>query len=477
MLKRTGDFWIDLGIVAFWRQSHSSVGTVHMTNDSLVASNNELTLTLSDASLTISGRSEKTAEGFLARQVKRLRDDSWTKTRKGKWWWSGLMNFFFSQQTNPDSFLLTPHQLVVRQRAKWKIGTCDFCGSSEVKVKPAGTTENPFMVVPNKMGNFYSNLKGEILICVNCVFSTKFSPKGLFFTISIQDQRIIAFCFEASSLIALDRAYNFLSRLMVEGETYRNFRCIPSQYPMETFAVFLAQVEQEITARNELAQALGELNLVHIISMVRKGKTTSVERYYVLPNLPSLFDLTHECQWSSKGRTINALYETLRRMFFKQGRKFNTAIRESFCLELLNLRPISATVENFVYERMKESMFDGFYKISLIKLIEVYYVRFLGMDSSTIMMTRNLGEAIGSLAYKTEEKSLLFSLRSCRSHKDVLAFFEQVAIRYMDQTPPDGDLRSLLTELDQSNWREYKSLISIYAALKYSEMERKVKGA
>lgn len=473
VLRRTEDFWIDLGIVSLWRHSASVIPDRSPANGSIVASNKSLTLTLSDKLLVVAGKSQRIVEQFLVGQLQRLRADSWVKTRKGKWWWSPFANFFFAQQTDPNRFLLTPRQLVERQRGKWRTGTCDFCGSSDLSTKPVGTSENPFMVVPERMSNFYSNLRGEMRICENCVLASRFSPDGLFYT--IEDQRMLGFCFESTSLVALDRAYPLLSRLMAEKERYRNFKItkgsVPPQYPMETFASFLVEVEQEIGNQEGAREELDQLNLVHIFSMERSGKTTSLERYYALPNLPALFDLAHGCEWvSSQGKKFNALAETLRPMFFIQGNRKNTVLREAFCSDLLRMRTVSYVIEDFIYQSMNEGkVLGGFYNINIHKLVETYLVGFLGMDSNVIRLTRTLGETIGDFAHESENKSILYSLRSCRNHEDLLAFFEQLLVRYTDQARRYGDVRSLLSEISKSNWREYKSLIAIFAALRYSE--------
>lgn len=429
-------------------------------------------MTLSESDLVIHSISQKDIEDFLAEQIKRLRQDYWVKTRKGKWWWSYIANYFFAQQTNPDQFLLTPSKLLKLQRSKWRVGTCDFCNRTNLKTKAAGTTENPFMVVPERMSSFYSNLQGKISICENCTFATKFSPKSLFFTINFQDQRLLAFCFEAPGLVSLDRAYLAMSRLITESESYRNFKCLPTAYPMETFASFLTQLQQEIAVKRKMTNLIDQLNVVHIISMIRSGKTTTVERYYVLPNLPRLLELVNLCQWDSREKTYNALAEILKIMFYKQGNKFNSVPREAFCFDLFNMRPISQVLENFVYERLGESeRFTRFYAINLYKLIRSYYIGFLNMDENIIKVTRGIGEALAELAHSEDHKSLLFSLRSCRNHEDVLAFFEQILTRYTPQGNSYSEVPFLLKALDKSNWREYKCLMSIYAALKYSELE------
>jgi hypothetical protein len=472
LLNRTGDFWIDMGIVAFWRQSAPALGDINFNGDLLSVQNKDINLKLSDSSLIVSSSSKPNLENFLSDELARLRNDYWRKTRKGNWWWSPLANYFFSHLNKPEQLLSTPDQFILTQHGKWKLDLCDFCGRDDVQTKAAGATENPFMVVPGRMSNFYSNLQGEIRICAYCALATRFSLNGLLFTMNFRDQRLLAFCFEAGGLISLDRAYHAISRLVVEKEDYRNFKCMPTQYPMETFAGFLVRLEGELIKQQTPVDPFPEVNAVHIFSLVRAGKTTSVERYYSLPNLPRLFDIARDCRWSSQDRTYNALGETMSKMFFKQGNKFNTIPRELFCLELFNLRSISSSLEDFLYQWMKEEAetLGVFYGINIYKLVQEFCIKFLAMDPSVIRVTKSLGESVGNLAHEESQKSLLFSLRSCRNYEDVLAFFEQVLTRYIDKAGLFRELNSMLSALDQSNWKEYKSLISIYAALKFSEM-------
>ena len=349
--QRTGDFWIDLGIVCLWKQFSSVANSVSQIEGGVLATDKNLTVKLTEDYVEVKTTSAKELCEFIQKQFDILHDRYWIRTKKGKQWWSPLANYYFAHLNGPNKLLINPLKLTKAQKTKWRKGDCDFCNRIDVDAKIAGTTEHPFLVVPNRMTNFYSNLRGRFRICLACTLATKFALGGLFFTIDIKEGRLLAFCFESSSLLHLDRAYGVLSRLLIEGDPNKNFKSLPTQFPAETFAIYLVELQQELDRRSQVdLDLLKQLNVVHIFSLTRAGKTTSIDRYYVMPNLPRLFDLARQCQWSSDERTYNALAELLRIMYFRHGNKFDTSLRELFCSALINFNSISGILEDFIYE-------------------------------------------------------------------------------------------------------------------------------
>lgn len=98
------------------------------------------------------------------------------------------------------------------------------------------------------------------------------------------------------------------------------------------------------------------------------------------------------------------------------------------------------------------------------------------MDAAIIGTTKALGDAVGESAQAHDDKSLLYTLRSCRNQSDLLSFFEQMLTRYIGESSNLRQLEALIAKIDALNWRDYKSLISIFAALKYSSLEVQKKG-
>jgi len=94
----------------------------------------------------------------------------------------------------------------------------------------------------------------------------------------------------------------------------------------------------------------------------------------------------------------------------------------------------------------------------------------MNMDSDQLNVTKKIGDMVGALAAQTDNKSLLYNLRSIGNRDNLLAFLNQLLIRYIEDIKPERRiLETLLAEVDNTNWHLYKSLIGIYSALRYVE--------
>jgi hypothetical protein len=96
------------------------------------------------------------------------------------------------------------------------------------------------------------------------------------------------------------------------------------------------------------------------------------------------------------------------------------------------------------------------------------------MDSNQLRVARQFGDLIGHLAKASDNKSLLYNLRSIGNLENLLSFFHQLLVRYVDNIKPDKrTFETLLYEIDNTNWFTYKSLIGIFSVLKYTETKSK----
>ncbi len=399
-----------------------------------------------------------------------------SKKGREKWDRQGL---FFSAVTQRRLFF-EPPRLDVRRNRSIK---CAFCGSERFAIKQSGATNQPLIANPGKFSSFYSNFRGDIKICEMCNFVSKFSPLCIFYGIS--KKLLTAIIFESNDLRDLDSVLKEFSEISTGSDGYRNFRSTLgfTRYPLETFLDFLFSIIQGIERKKDLEglnlMIKGLISKVHIIQGTL-GKVLSLDKYYVIPNLPRVLDFISMCRWLSRNqRMYNSMLETAKWLVLKRKREkdTDTTVREEFARRIIYNTDATDLIEDFLISRVEDERLNQFVRINLDKFIKMYSLNVLDLDSNQLKLAKLLGNMVGNLAAK-QEKSLLYNLRSIGNLESFIEFFHRLLVRYPDEInrfelkdkPSNNDFDNLLTALDNTNWRTYKSLIGIYSALKFSEV-------
>lgn len=484
-LRRTGDFWIDMGLIGLWRTitARGSQNPIKVNNEFRVNvliddlyddGKVGISAVLSSTSLTIHYADDERLDEELVNALESIKPNYFDKTKQGKQGWQKLGRIFFKNQ-DPKTFFELPTKIAEKKKTKWKIGTCDFCGIEKRNIKQAGAGEHLMLVVPGKFSSFYSNLRGDTKICNWCAFASKFSPLRLFYATS--KNSITAIAFEANDLLDLLNMFNYFSNLFAQSDWYRNFPRILqyTQYPLETFLDFLfaaileIEKKQDLQGKNLLEGGL--ISNIHIIQ-ASSGQGLSIDRYYVIPNTPRVFDFISLCNWFNKSQqSYNSLSETAKILISKQGANVETIMREEFSRRLFYNKDVGDLLEEFLMRQIgKKSNIKYFAALNIDKFIIMYTLNQMGMDSHQLNVAKRLGGLIGQLA--SDNKSLLYNLRSVGNLGGLLAFFNHLLVRYIDDIKPEPrEFEVLLSEIDNTNWFTYKSLIGIFSVLKYTELQ------
>lgn len=488
-LRRTGDFWIDMGLIGLWRAMVArskgnpvKIGDGFRTDillDDLYGDGKVgINATLSHTGLTLQYIDNETLDKELANALESIKSNYFGKAKTGRMWWQRLGLFFFKNQ-DPETFFELPTKIAGKKKTKWKVGTCDFCGMEKRNIKQAGAGEHLMVVVPGKFSSFYSNLRGDTKICNWCAFASKFAPLRLFYTTS--KNSITGIAFEANDLLDLLSIFNYFSNLLAQSEWYRNFPSILryTQYPLETFLDFLfaaileMEKKRDLEGKNLLESGL--ISNVHIIQ-ASSGQGLSIDRYYVIPNIPKVFDFISACNWLDKNqRSYNSLFETAKILVSRQGTDGEYVMCEEFSRRLFYTRDVSGLLEEFLIQQIgKKSNMQSSAAFNIDKFITMHTLNQMGMDSHQLNVAKQLGGLIGQLASDTDNKSLLYNLRSVGNLSSLLAFFNHLLVRYMDDIKPRRqDFETLVGEIDNTNWFTYKSLIGIFSVLRYTELQTK----
>lgn len=492
ILRRTGDFWIDLGLIGLWRtliarSKHNPVRTeegldaqIILEEDDLIEDNAKtgLSVMLSSTLLSLKYEDDKILNQELSIALDSIKPNYLGKSKTERIWWQSLGRMFFSNQ-NPTVFFELPTRIINTQKGKWPVGVCDFCGTSQRFVKKAGAGTHPLVVVPGKFSSFYSNLIGDTKICNWCSFATKFSPLRLFYV--IKGKSLTAIAMEAATLTDLSETLVNFSRLFAQSERNRNFSSVLNytKYPLEGFLDFLFATIQEIEKKRDLQGRSilksGIISKVHVIQGT-SGQGLSIDGYYVIPNMPKVFDFISSCQWLSKGQKLyNCLFETAKSLTTRKGADVDTVSREEFARRLFYNKDISDLFEEFLISNLGVKFpLKFFVLLNIDKFIPLYVLNQMGMDSYQLGIAREIGHIIGELSAQYDQKSLLYNLRSLGNLDSLIAFINQLLVRYIDDIKQHTrPFRTLLDQINNMNWYTYKSLIGIYAALKYAELKYK----
>lgn len=436
--KRTGFWWTDLGIVALYESLCS------------LCSAQNIRVALEPASLIVEGEKEA-IQGVIRRAQESLKDEVWGETKKGKMWWKGSGSFFFRQYRGPDALPIAHDKL-----KKGKSGVCDFCGSRE-KVRPVGTSENPLMVVPDRMITFYSYGRSSVDMCWKCTFASAYAHKGIFF--HLHGDVINIFAPEGTDLRDLQRTLRLLGRLRVE--TPKGF--INAQYPLEDFLGFIIQMWNQCKGV-ELTNAMSGRRF-HVLQAKRAGKSVSINYYYVIPDISRLLFLLNEV-----GENLPLMAGNF---YVQRARGVDTLCREELSRRMLWGRGISDVVEDFLYMTLEGWLKRYFYN-SCERVIYDYEEKVIKTEPNLLENCKSLGKMLGKLSADKNDKDILYALRSVRNLDDLLATFHRIFTRYAEEIKIYvKGFEEILREINDKNWKKYKSLIGIWAVLGYrGEVEK-----
>lgn len=474
VFRRTANPWIDLGIASIWLYlSH-----IYKSNETETEQGREIrthgsVITLDGEKLKISGEEGSVLE-ILRDANEHLKAQLLRDTEKGTKAWTGLASFLYRQHKPPAPLL--PFEKITTS-TKWSNDVCDYCGY-EGKTRPAGTSEYPLIVTSDKMSTFYSSLKGKIRICPSCYFASHFAPLKVLYSIGRNFTTLNMLVMEAQDLVALARSLIPFGDLFVRGQPAGNFEpaLAYTQHPMETFLSFLITAYKEKGKRAEILEAAAASRFHILTAEHEKGsRTVLITRHEVIPNPASLFQVIEATLWTDRTAARKehfSLQDSLNQLFFAAQQ--DTAPREEAARRIINRRQVSDVVENYLYKAIltEQGSVSAFGALSIRIFLDHYEKKVIGMDWRILESCRTLGDILGNLSARRGDKDPIYMLRSSRNLDDLLDGFQRVMIRHADELEPKPGRRNIdeiLSGINESNWKTYRSLIGIYAVLRYIE--------
>ena len=353
---------------------------------------------------------------------------------------------------------------------------CDLCGEKAPLTK-AKMWNYPFVVEPGKFANFYPGLKRELRLCPTCAVAGLAAYLGWLWCAQGQDALHI-FCFhgDLADLERLQREVFDSLRLEEEG------RNVPlafyGPYLHETVLGLLlrlfslvrrnSQEAEKLSseARKLLAQLLGAEEkpairpLVLYVVTGKPGKAFNMQSFKEFSRLAALYRLYEAFLSVLPSKRSQEILENVFRQFQKrEGRGYNTIWREKIAASVLDFDDPLPFVEDFLYEGAEKRPLV----FNTLEVFEVYLKEVLNMDAQLLKVIRGFGYTLGFNAQRENEMGLLYALRNAKNLDEFFRVLNDIQYR-LGLTIPEDMLAVEPGEIIKgSPWRRVKTLLSIYA--------------
>lgn len=347
---------------------------------------------------------------------------------------------------------------------------CDFSGELFAKTTNITGMNYPFMTGNSGELNFSSHLKKKLNIASLYDFISTFSFYNLYYL--LQDDLKHYFVLYDSDL---QKLYEFLYTIQQDATQinkidYNNFKTeiVGSIYENESLFNFLISIYQQVKQRLEIDKLFENLVTKSVFTLSNDGNIfRDVKEYCSLSTLFSLFDSFSALEDDENSYYEHFLYMIGRFTKLLDKGKYDTTYRNKLCGEILAFKSPYKTIESFLSEvKLKEKVKKGIPYLD--KIITIYNNKIQNhMNTKTEMveMCKSLGQQIGKYCNEANngsgDKGILFSIRNAKNRTEFLNVLVEIQFRIDKQY---YNVENFLKEiLESKDWEEYKSLVSIFA--------------
>lgn len=344
---------------------------------------------------------------------------------------------------------------------------CDFSGKHYKKIDKINGMNYPFLTSMTGEINFASQLQLKPNISSLYSFVSLFSFYNLNFLMQLNEKGKLKdahyFVLYDNNLKDLESFYDVIV-VNIGSLTKPDFcsfetQIIGTQYESESFFNFLLSVYVQVNQRIDRDKRRGILLKKSVFTLSNDGNIfRDVKEYTSLNALFELFDCFADN--GTDERSYREPFLNFVRYFNKRldSGKYDTTWRNRLCSDILSFRSILKTVEWFMGEvKMKEDIGNI---IFLDKIIEIYNSKTQKiMKAEMVDICKAVGNRIGAYCRENDDKGILFSIRNAKSRTEFLNVLAETQFR---TEVSYGE--TFFKELpDNSQWEEYKALVSIFA--------------
>jgi len=162
----------------------------------------------------------------------------------------------------------------------------------------------------------------------------------------------------------------------------------------------------------------------------------------------------------------------------------DTRLLEEAAKAIVGRLPVEQSLESRIYVVMDElrgdpKVAERFFGLAFREFLQTYYEEVKDMAADLLPASQSVGETLGQLVKVTDDRSILYNLRNARNLDDLLEVLSRVIVRHSDVFIAGevelwrNNVRQLVELIDNSNWRRVRSLLGIYAGLRFIELSSK----
>lgn len=352
---------------------------------------------------------------------------------------------------------------------------CSFSGKGYKLTGTVTGMDYPFLTGKSGELNFSSFLEGKPQLSTLYSFIALFSFYNLNYL--LQGDMKHYFVLYDNNLESLSEFLNsiLLNVEQVSKPDWSSFETeiIGTEYESEALFNFLLSIYSQLKSNFEEDEyAKKNLFTKSVFTLSNDGNIfRDVKEYTSLTNLFNLFE-TFE-----SGEKDQSYYTHFKNfvMHFTQrldSGKYDTTWRDKLCYAILNFRSVASIVENYLGEvKVKEEKGSVPY---LDKILIIYNQKTNNkMNTDLVKLCQNIGINIGIYSHAEKDRSCLYSLRNAKSRVEFLKALELIQFRIMESDKVANQYKTknyfeFFTSLpDGKDWEEMKSMVSIFSMNSY----------
>ncbi len=409
--------------------------------------------------------------------------------------WAYPINFFIKVsgkaskiKINDIEYPTHPPKFELKLKLSKKEEPCDICWET-APLTEAKMWMYPFIVDPEKFGNFYSgNLRG-LKLCARCALAGLAGYLGWLW--KAQGGNVLHFFIFHSELREMKRLHEEVLRPLMKETCAEKGGSAPTEFAgpyihettlgllLALFAHIHQSYQLNESARKLLADLLGaSATSVSTIPIILYAITGTAERAFNMQmvkefsKLQSLYRLYEE--WLEVLKNVKGVYNPHRQLvqilgqfWAQQGQNQETIWRDRIAQAILEFSDPLPFIEQFLFEiKAKEDKPRPFIKGTL-EVFNHYLREVIGMDEKFQQNLKKLGESLGKNVYQNNEMGLLYALRNAKNPEDFYRVLNDVQFRLKITIPEELLKIEKGEKIAGMPWVRIKTLLSIYAMNSY----------
>lgn len=366
----------------------------------------------------------------------------------------------------------TPSSLLLFDIQKFKNNKygCDFCGRNDILVDNIKTTYYPFIASLNKYKNFHSNFNLGTHICLMCAVSSfmVFTSmpylglsdfKSLFFALPIirasGDDKSIWKLLETKSDISVLNKFSNFSKSLTGSEFHAFIKLI----------IFIDNQIRVVENEKKWASEKDIVAWEEMSWLIGYAGEKIIKNLYTYEDTKKIFDLIKELDFD--------LSIFLNNFRIKVSDQEINYYENEISRKIMYMENINQAIELFFINVHHQNSIK-YLKSFLYK----YNIKVMRMDEKLLNNCYYIGATIGEYSRGDElkgiaqNKDILYELRSCTNLKQFLQFLDSATFDIEDLYIS----KNFLEGIDDANWQNVKSLISIFAHNKFYEKRESKSG-